>query len=57
MFEHGRSVGYIPGSELFLVWSKGIPSFENSANSVNGLIDNQILHIKPEKYFFNKIYV
>ena len=45
---------YIPGSELFLVWSQGITGFGEAANNFDTLIDNQLLKAKPENTFLIK---
>tara|TARA_R110002049_G_scaffold70367_13_gene181835 strand:+ start:54 stop:2705 length:2652 start_codon:yes stop_codon:yes gene_type:complete len=46
---------YIPGSEIFLVWSQGITSFrENAENRFNTIVDTQLLDQKPQNTFLIK---
>ena len=45
---------YIPGSELFLVWSQGINGSANSNDSLFRGLDAQILDRKPENIFLIK---
>jgi hypothetical protein len=45
---------YIPGSELFFVWSQGITDFGEASNGFKTLIDNQLLNAKPENTFLIK---
>jgi len=45
---------YIPGSEIFLVWSQGITGFGDVNNSFNGIANNQIFNQKPENTFLIK---
>ncbi len=45
---------YIPGSEIFLVWSQGITGNGDVNNSFSEIIDNQILNQKPENTFLIK---
>ena len=45
---------YIPGSELFLVWSQGITGFGDAENDFDTIIDNQLLKEKPENTFLLK---
>ena len=46
---------YIPGSEIFLVWSQGITGFDdNGEASFNSIVDNQILKQRPQNTFLIK---
>ena len=45
---------YIPGSEIFLVWSQGITGFGDVDNNFGQIIDNQLLNKKPENTFLIK---
>ncbi|AXG69453.1 carbohydrate family 9 binding domain-like protein [Kordia sp. SMS9] len=45
---------YIPGSELFLVWSQGTTGFGNTRDHVLQSLDNQILGQQPENIFLMK---
>jgi len=45
---------YIPGSEIFLVWSQGINGLGDVNNSFGRIIDNQIFSQKPENTFLIK---
>lgn len=45
---------YIPGSELFLVWSQGITGFGDASNDFNTIIDNQLYSQKPENNYLLK---
>jgi hypothetical protein len=45
---------YIPGSEIFLVWSQGITGLGDVNNSFGNIIDNQIFNQKPENTFLIK---
>jgi len=45
---------YIPGSEIFLVWSQGVDGFGDVNNSFGDIIDNQLLNQKPENIFLIK---
>ena len=45
---------YIPGSEIFFVWSQGITGFGDAHNDYNSIIDNQLLSQKPENTFLIK---
>jgi hypothetical protein len=46
---------YIPGSEIFLVWSQGITGFDdNGEASFNSVVDNQILKKQPQNTFLIK---
>ncbi len=45
---------YIPGSEIFLVWSQGITGVGDPSNSFGSIIDNQLLSRKPENTFLIK---
>lgn len=45
---------YIPGSEIFLVWSQGINGMGEVNNSFSGIVDNQLLKQKPQNTFLIK---
>lgn len=45
---------YIPGSEIFLVWSQGITGIGDPSNSFGDIIDNQLLSQRPENTFLIK---
>lgn len=45
---------YIPGSEIFLVWSQGIDGFGDVNNSFGDIIDNQLFSKKPQNTFLLK---
>lgn len=45
---------YIPGSELFLVWSQGITGLGDVNNAFGDIIDNQFFGVKPENTFLIK---
>lgn len=45
---------YIPGSEIFLVWSQGITSLGDVNDNFSGIIDNQIFGQRPENTFLIK---
>jgi len=45
---------YIPGSEIFLVWSQGITNTGDPMNSFGDIIDNQLLSQRPENTFLIK---
>lgn len=45
---------YIPGSEVFFVWSQGITTFGDPLNDFSTIIDNQLLSQKPENTFLIK---
>ena len=45
---------YIPGSEVFLVWSQGITGLGDVNNDFGQIIDNQIFGQKPENTFLIK---
>jgi len=46
---------YIPGSEIFLVWSQGITGFGDPSNDFETIIDNQIFRQQPENTFLIKV--
>lgn len=46
---------YIPGSEIFFVWSQGITGFDDTAAGFNTIVDNQFLNRKPENTFLIKV--
>jgi hypothetical protein len=45
---------YIPGSEIFLVWSQGITGMGDVNNSFIKIIDNQLLSAQPQNTFLLK---
>ncbi|WP_298508452.1 DUF5916 domain-containing protein [uncultured Kordia sp.] len=45
---------YIPGSELFLVWSQGTTGFGNTRDHLLRSLDDQILGQQPENIFLMK---
>lgn len=45
---------YIPGSEIFLVWSQGITGIGDPKNDFNTIIDNQLLSQRPQNTFLIK---
>lgn len=45
---------YIPGSEIFLVWSQGTTGLGNSKDNLFNTLDAQILGRKPENIFLIK---
>ncbi len=45
---------YIPGSEIFLVWSQGITGLGEAENDFNTIIDNQIFDQQPQNTFLIK---
>ena len=45
---------YIPGSEVFLVWSQGVTGFGDPSNNFGSIVDNQLLSAKPENTFLIK---
>lgn len=45
---------YIPGSEIFFVWSQGVTGFGNVDNKYSAIIDNQLLRQKPQNTFLIK---
>ncbi|NER12712.1 hydrolase [Leptobacterium flavescens] len=45
---------YIPGSEIFLVWSQGITGSGDPSNSFSSIIDNQLLRQRPQNTFLVK---
>ncbi|AXT51451.1 hydrolase [Aquimarina sp. BL5] len=45
---------YIPGSEIFLVWSQGVTSFGDPGDHLFRSLDNQILDQQPENTFLIK---
>jgi hypothetical protein len=46
---------YIPGSEIFLVWSQGVTGLDNPANSLGEAIRNQVIDRKKENTFLIKV--
>lgn len=45
---------YIPGSEIYLVWSQGITGLGNVDNNFSAIVDNQLLRQKPQNTFLIK---
>ncbi|NNF30791.1 MAG: carbohydrate binding family 9 domain-containing protein [Flavobacteriaceae bacterium] len=45
---------YIPGSEIFLVWSQGITGLGDVNNDFGQIIDNQLLSERPQNTFLIK---
>ena len=45
---------YIPGSEIFFVWSQGITGFGDALNDFDTIIDNQLFSQQPENTFLIK---
>ena len=45
---------YIPGSEVFLVWSQGLNAFGDVNNSFGTIIDNQLFNQRPQNTFLLK---
>jgi hypothetical protein len=45
---------YIPGSEIFLVWSQGITGLGDVNNDFGSIIDNQLLSERPQNTFLIK---
>ncbi len=45
---------YIPGSEIYLVWSQGINGFGDVNNSFSAIVDNQLLRQRPQNTFLIK---
>lgn len=45
---------YIPGSEIFLVWSQGVDGFGEPMESLGRSLDRQILHQQPNNTFLIK---
>ncbi|MFY0631768.1 MAG: carbohydrate binding family 9 domain-containing protein [Flavobacteriaceae bacterium] len=46
---------YIPGSEIFLVWSQGVTGLDDSRNSLGTSLRNQIFNRKKENTFLIKV--
>jgi Domain of unknown function (DUF5916)/Carbohydrate family 9 binding domain-like len=45
---------YIPGSEIFLVWSQGVTGSGDPNNDFSTIVDNQLLSQKPQNTFLIK---
>ncbi|MEO2063983.1 MAG: DUF5916 domain-containing protein [Christiangramia sp.] len=45
---------YIPGSEIYLVWSQGITGLGDVNNRFSGIVDNQLLRQRPQNTFLIK---
>lgn len=45
---------YIPGSEIFLVWSQGLTGMGEVDNNFSTIVDNQLLRQKPQNTFLIK---
>ena len=46
---------YIPGSEIFLVWSQGVTGLDDPRNSLRDALRNQIIDQKKDNTFLIKI--
>ncbi|MEQ6123726.1 DUF5916 domain-containing protein [Pseudotenacibaculum sp. MALMAid0570] len=46
---------YIPGSEIFLVWSQGVTGLDDPRNSLGEALRNQIIDQKKENTFLVKV--
>ena len=46
---------YIPGSELFLVWSQGVTGLDDSRNSLGRSLRNQIVNQRRDNTFLIKV--
>lgn len=46
---------YIPGSEIFLVWSQGVTGLDDSRNSLGASLRNQIVDQKKDNTFLIKV--
>jgi hypothetical protein len=46
---------YIPGSEIFLVWSQGVTGFGDPTETLGQSLDQQIFGQKPENTFLLKV--
>ncbi len=45
---------YIPGSEIFLVWSQGVTGSGDPSNDFSAIVENQLLNQKPQNTFLIK---
>jgi hypothetical protein len=45
---------YIPGSEVFFVWSQGITGLGDASNDFDTIVDNQLLSERPQNTFLIK---
>lgn len=45
---------YIPGSEIFLVWSQGVTGLGDVNNNFRTIVDNQLLQQRPQNTFLIK---
>ena len=45
---------YIPGSEVFFVWSQDINGLGDSMNDFNKIVDNQLFRKRPQNTFLIK---
>lgn len=45
---------YIPGSEIFLVWSQGVTGIGDPTNDFETILDNQLFNRKPQNTFLIK---
>ena len=45
---------YIPGSEIFLVWSQGVTGIGDPTNDFETILDNQFFNRKPQNTFLIK---
>ncbi|MBL4604908.1 MAG: hypothetical protein JKY02_04390 [Flavobacteriaceae bacterium] len=46
---------YIPGSEIFFVWSQGVTGLDDPSNTLGDALRNQIINQKKENTFLIKI--
>ena len=46
---------YIPGSEIFLVWSQGVTGLDDPRNTLGDALRNQVLDRKKENTFLLKV--
>jgi Domain of unknown function (DUF5916)/Carbohydrate family 9 binding domain-like len=45
---------YIPGSEIFFVWSQGITGIDDPTNDFSAIIENQLFNQRPQNTFLIK---
>jgi len=45
---------YIPGSEIFFVWSQGVNGAGDVSDSFSGIVDTQLFRQKPQNTFLIK---
>ena len=46
---------YIPGSEIFFVWSQGVTGLDDPRNTLGDALRNQIIDQKKENTFLVKV--